>query len=67
MCESPFNRTIVMEVLEIHHYPQFLDKCSDLMNMEWPRSKTMRYLFLVVYDASLFYTIFVFSYTQCIV
>ncbi|XP_021917136.1 N-acetyltransferase 6 isoform X2 [Zootermopsis nevadensis] len=32
----------LMDVLEIHHYPQFMDKCCDLINMEWPRSKTIR-------------------------
>ncbi|GFG28410.1 hypothetical protein Cfor_11338 [Coptotermes formosanus] len=31
-----------MEVLEIHRYPQLMDQCCDLINMEWPRSKTAR-------------------------
>ncbi|XP_069689012.1 N-alpha-acetyltransferase 80-like isoform X1 [Periplaneta americana] len=31
-----------MEVVEIHNYPELMDQCCDLINMEWPRNKTAR-------------------------
>jgi hypothetical protein len=43
MCAGHFSGPGRMEVLEIHHHPQLLDQCCDLLNMEWPRSKTIRY------------------------
>jgi len=40
--EDNCKRFEIMEVFEIHRYPQFMDQCCDLINMEWPRSKTAR-------------------------
>lgn len=40
--EDNCKRFEIMEVHEIHRYPQFMDQCCDLINMEWPRSKTAR-------------------------
>ncbi|KAJ9578776.1 hypothetical protein L9F63_004984, partial [Diploptera punctata] len=31
-----------MDVLLIHEFPQYADQCCDLINLEWPRSKTAR-------------------------
>jgi hypothetical protein len=47
MCERHFSGSEGMEVLEIHHNPQLLDQCCDMLNMEWPRSKTLRYSYSV--------------------
>ncbi|GLG95303.1 N-acetyltransferase 6 [Gryllus bimaculatus] len=38
--EKDFVKT--MHVVLIHNHPSLLDECCDLINMEWPRSKTAR-------------------------
>ncbi|XP_023714675.1 N-alpha-acetyltransferase 80 isoform X2 [Cryptotermes secundus] len=42
MCEGHFSGSERLEVVEIHHHPQLLEQCCDILNMEWPRSKTVR-------------------------
>lgn len=49
MYEVNFSGSERLEVVEIHHHPQLLEQCCDILNMEWPRSKTMRYSYRMLY------------------
>ena len=31
-----------MDLLPLHQYPEYLESCADVLNEEWPRSKSAR-------------------------
>ncbi|XP_013194234.1 N-alpha-acetyltransferase 80 [Amyelois transitella] len=35
-----------LSILPLHHYPEYLKPCCDLINAEWPRSETARMMSL---------------------
>ncbi|XP_053613451.1 N-alpha-acetyltransferase 80 [Plodia interpunctella] len=55
-----------LSVLPLHHYPEYLKPCCDLINAEWPRSETARMMSLQASRDSL-PTSFILVNDKCVI